>query len=101
MPEEKIFAPGELTDPLLYVITPGLTRALGVRMHGRDFTWADGPHSARVVLINASAARVYWPGEDAAGEILTRDKEALKSPQLGVCTSRHHIHIYPRTRLRG
>ena len=75
MPEEKIFAPGELTDPLLYVITPGLTRALGVRMHGRDFTWAEGPHSARVVLINASAARVYWPGEDAAGEILTRDKE--------------------------
>jgi predicted lysophospholipase L1 biosynthesis ABC-type transport system permease subunit len=28
-----------------------------------------------VVLINASAARVYWPGEDAVGKILMRDKE--------------------------
>jgi hypothetical protein len=44
-------------------------------MHGRDFTWADGPRSERVVLINASAARVYWPGEDAVGKILMRDKE--------------------------
>jgi predicted lysophospholipase L1 biosynthesis ABC-type transport system permease subunit len=57
------------------VITPGFIRALGIRMHGRDFTWADGPHSERVVLINASAARVYWPGEDAVGKILMRGKE--------------------------
>jgi ABC-type antimicrobial peptide transport system permease subunit len=35
----------------------------------------DGPHSERVVLINASAARVYWPGEDAVGKILMRDQE--------------------------
>jgi predicted permease len=75
VPNGKIFAPGELPDPLVYVITPGFIRALGVRMHGRDFTWADGPHSERVVLINASAARVYWPGEDAVGKILMRDKE--------------------------
>jgi hypothetical protein len=57
------------------VITPGFIRALGIRMHGRDFTWADGPHSERVVLINASAARVYWPGEDVVGKILMRGKE--------------------------
>ena len=48
---------------------------MGIRLHGRDFTWADGPHSEKVVLINASAARVYWPGEDAVGKILMRDKE--------------------------
>jgi predicted permease len=75
VPKGKIFAPGELPDPLVYVITPGFIRALGIRMHGRDFTWADGPHSERVVLINASAARVYWPGEYAVGKILMRDKE--------------------------
>jgi predicted permease len=75
VPQGRIFAPGELPDPLVYVITPGFIRALGLRMHGRDFTWADGPHSERVVLINASAARVYWPGEDAVGKILMRDKE--------------------------
>ena len=75
VPKGKIFSPGELPDPLVYVITPGFVRALGIRMHGRDFTWADGPHSERVVLINASAARVYWPGEDAVGKILMRGNE--------------------------
>jgi len=75
VPQGKTFAPGELPDPLVYVVTPGFIRAMGIRLQGRDFTWADGPHSERVVLINASAARVYWPGEDAVGKILMRDKE--------------------------
>jgi predicted permease len=75
VPKGKTFAPGELPDPMVYVITPGFIRAMGIRLHGRDFTWADGPHSERVVLINASAARVYWPGEDAVGKTLMRDKE--------------------------
>jgi predicted permease len=75
VPKGKVFAPGELPDPLVYVITPGFVRAMGMRLEGRDFTWADGPHSQRVVLINASAALVYWPGENAVGKILMRDKE--------------------------
>jgi putative ABC transport system permease protein len=75
VPQGKTFARGALPTPLVYVITPGFIRALGIRLHGRDFTWADGPHSQKVVLISASAARVYWPGEDAVGKILMRDKE--------------------------
>lgn len=75
VPQGKIFAPGELPEPLVYVITPGFIRAMGIRLHGRDFTWADGPHSERVVLINASSARLYWPGEDAVGKVLMRGKE--------------------------
>jgi predicted permease len=74
-PKGKVIAPGELPDPLVYVVTPGFIRAMGIRMQGRDFTWADGPRSERVVLINASAARVYWPGEDAVGKILMRGTE--------------------------
>jgi predicted permease len=75
VPKGKTFAPGQLPDPLVYVITPGFIRAIGIRLHGRDFTWADGPHSEKVVLINASAAQVYWPGEDAEGKVLMRDQE--------------------------
>jgi predicted permease len=75
VPKGKVFSPGELPAPLVYVITPGFIRALGIRMHGRDFTWADGPHGQRVVLINSSAARFYWPGEDAVGKILMRGPE--------------------------
>jgi predicted permease len=75
VPKGKIFAPGEFPGPLVYVITPGFIRAMGIRLRGRDFTWADGLQSQRVVLINASAARVYWPGEDAVGKILMQGKE--------------------------
>jgi predicted permease len=75
VPKGKVFDPGELPDPLVYVITPGFVRAMGIRLRGRDFTWADGPHSERVVLINASAAHFYWPGEDAVGKILMRGNE--------------------------
>ena len=60
-------------------------------MHGRDFTWADGPHSERVVLINASAARLYWPGEDAVGKILMRDKE--EDHVVGVVDDVHEENV--------
>ncbi len=72
VPQGKVFAPGTLPSPLVYVITPGFIRAMGIRLRGRDFTWADGPHSERVVLINKSAAKIYWPGEDAVGKVLIR-----------------------------
>jgi predicted permease len=74
-PKGKAFAPGELPEPLVYVVTPGFLRAMGIGLHGRDFTWSDGPNNQKVVLINASAARLYWPGEDAVGKVLMRGKE--------------------------
>ena len=70
VPQGKKFAPGELPNPLVYVVTPGFIRAMGIHLHGRDFTWADGVKSQAVVMINASAARTYWPGEDAVGKVL-------------------------------
>jgi len=75
LPEGRSIDPKELPNPLVYVVTPGFVRAMGIRLRGRDFNWEDGPHSERVVLINASAARVYWPNEDPVGKILVRDKE--------------------------
>jgi predicted permease len=75
VPKGKTIAPGEMPEPLVFVITPGFIRAMGIRIRGRDFTWADGPHGERVVLINASAARLYWPSEDAVGKILMRGQE--------------------------
>ena len=90
-PQGKTFAPGELPDPLVYVITPGFIRAMGIPLHGRDFTWADGPHSERVVLINASAARVYWPGEDAVGKILMRGNE--EDHVVGVVDDVHEENV--------
>jgi predicted permease len=91
VPQGKTFAPGTLPDPLVYVVTPGFVRAMGIRLRGRDFTWSDGPHSERVVLINASAARTYWPGEDAVGKILMRDKE--EDRVVGVVDDVHEENV--------
>ena len=69
-PQGKTFPPGALAAPLVYVCTPGYMRAMGMRLRGRDFRWDDGPKSQEVVIINAAAARTYWPGEDAVGKVL-------------------------------
>ena len=76
IPQGKTFAPGTLPAPLVYVVTPGFFRAMGIQLDGRDFTWTDNLQSQRVALINQSAARVYWPGESAVGKILMRGKDA-------------------------
>ena len=91
VPQGKTFAPGELPEPLVYVITPGFIRAMGIRLQGRDFTWADGPQSERVVMINASAARIYWPGEDAVGKVLMRAKE--EDHVVGVVDDVHQENV--------
>lgn len=44
------------TGPLVYVATPGYLRAMGTPIRGRDFTWDDGPHSERVVMLSAAYA---------------------------------------------
>ena len=91
VPEGKSFAPNELPAPLVYVITPGFIRAMGIRLHGREFTWEDGPHSERVVLINASAARIYWPNEDAVGKVLLRGNE--QDRVVGVVDDVHEENV--------
>lgn len=73
-PKGKVFAPGELPEPLVYVISPGFFRAMGIKLHGRDFSWSDGPKGERVIIINDSMARLFWPGEEPVGKILMRDR---------------------------
>lgn len=75
VPKGKVFARGELPEPLVYVVTPGFMRAMGIGLQGRDFTWADGPKSEHVIIINRSMARRFWPGEDPVNKILMRGDE--------------------------
>lgn len=42
-------------------------------VEGRDFTAADGPSGARVVLISQTMARRFWPGKDALGQHIVAD----------------------------
>jgi predicted permease len=91
VPQGKIFDPGQVPDPLVYIVTPGFFRAMGIRFRGRDFAWSDGTRSQRVIVINESAARVYWPGEDAVGKILMRGDE--QDLVIGVAEDVHEEHV--------
>ncbi len=83
------YADGTLPSPLVYVISPGYIHAMGMRLRGRDFTWSDTPASQRVVIINASMARFFWPGEDAVGKMLTGANSSTDVQIAGVVDDVH------------
>lgn len=62
--------PGARPEPLVYVITPGFLRAMGMRLvSGRDFRWSDSASSDPVAIVNATAARGLWPDRAGAGQV--------------------------------
>jgi predicted permease len=65
----KTYRPGELPGALVYVVTPGYLRAMGMRVRGRDFAWEDTPTSEKVIIINETIARALWSGEDPVGHM--------------------------------
>ena len=52
------------------VVSDGYFRTLGMPLRGRDFTAGDTSASPRVVIVNDTLARRYWPGADAVGKRL-------------------------------
>lgn len=49
-------------------VTPGWFSVARVPLlRGRDFGIGDGPDARRVVIVNETAARRFWPGEDPIG----------------------------------
>jgi predicted permease len=68
--KEKQYKPGELPATFVYVVTPGYLNVMGMRMlAGRDISWEDETGKERVVIINQTAARYLWPGEDPVGRM--------------------------------
>ncbi|HTM35706.1 MAG TPA: ABC transporter permease [Terriglobales bacterium] len=66
----KEYKPGELPATFVYVVTPGYLNVMGIRMlAGRDISWQDETGKERVVIINQTAARYLWPGEDPVGRM--------------------------------
>jgi predicted permease len=66
----KEYRPGELPGCFVYVITPGYLETMGMRLRkGRLFEWGDDANGQGVVIVNETAARSLWPGEDPIGQI--------------------------------
>src|SRR5262249_17034619 len=51
------------------VVTPGYFSAIGIRLRrGRDFTAGDNEQAPRVVIINETFARLFFPNQEAIGQ---------------------------------
>jgi len=66
----KHYEPGELPGAFVYMITPGYLRAMGMRLHGRDFTWDDGPKGEQVIILNQLAGHYLFPAGNAIGSMV-------------------------------
>jgi predicted permease len=65
----RAYSKDDVQVALVRIVTPGYVPAMGMRLRsGRDFTWADGT-SSRKVIINEAAARLHWPGQDPIGQL--------------------------------
>jgi predicted permease len=54
------------------LVTPGYLQAMGIRLtSGRDLSWQDIFTKQPVAVINETAARLHWPGQDPVGRPAT------------------------------
>ncbi len=73
-----------LPSVLYYSVSPDYFRVMGIPLlQGRTFSLADDEGSPRVVVVNQTMARRYWPGENPIGKRF----RLPKIPQVeGWCT---------------
>ena len=53
-------------------------------LQGRDFSLADNQTAPHVAIVNETAARLFWPGEDALGKTLEFVGDPLPAQIVGV-----------------
>ena len=85
--------PGQPESIWYRAVTPGYLRVMGMRLTaGRGLSAQDRDGAARVGVINAEAARIFWPGHDPVGRVLAtgEDSTAPRITIVGVVASAHH-----------
>jgi predicted permease len=67
--------PGDVPNAVYRVVEPGYFATMRTTiLAGRDFTDRDDLSGARVVIVNQTAARKYWPQGDAIGQRIITDR---------------------------
>ncbi len=71
-PEGYVPRPHESLEVRRADVTPRYFETLGIPMiEGRDFTQDDNEKAPRVLIVDETAARRYWPGQDPLGKRLS------------------------------
>jgi predicted permease len=70
---------------VIRLVTPGYLQAMGIHLvSGRDLTWQEILDRAPVAIINETAARVHWPGQDPVGRPASGGFKDGKGTIIGV-----------------
>ena len=74
-------APGEMRSANYYAVSPDYFKAMGIPLiRGRFFTERDNQDAPRVMIINETMARRYFPDEDPIGKriLITQGPETFR-----------------------
>ena len=89
-------APGKMFSSGFNLATAGYYRGMGIVIReGREFTDADGPGAAPVIVINETAARTFWPGVSPIGHQIDwpADETSVVLTVVGVTADVRHIGL--------
>jgi putative ABC transport system permease protein len=76
------------------IVTPGYLRAMGVPLlRGRDFDARDGDKAPKVIIVNETFARRFFPGEDALGKRLNLGLNDIDGEIVGVVGDVRHRRL--------
>jgi predicted permease len=79
---------------LTCVVSPGYFQTLRIALlRGRDFVDGDTKTAPRVAIVNDTAARAYWPGQDPVGQHITFAGEGLPVEVVGVVKTANYLAI--------
>ncbi|HKW63517.1 MAG TPA: ABC transporter permease [Candidatus Acidoferrum sp.] len=69
------YKPGQYPEGFPRIISEGYFRAMGIPLKaGRDFTERDTKGALNVIILNETAARTLFPGQDPLGQIVLADQ---------------------------
>jgi len=81
--------PGRNENVEYRAVTPGYFRTLGISLlSGRDVNSNDGPNALSVAIVNETAARRWWPGRSAIGEVIDTN-DGIPRRVIGIVTDTH------------